>query len=153
MKFQQCPWCQSFLTEEDESPYGICQNCNEQLGQVPHFDLKKYPKEFLDELPYGNIILDQEDVVLRYNATEASYTGYDPTKIIGRNFFQDIAPCTDVEEFRGKLIEMRQSKSNMQYVFRFTFNNPNFKILVSVLMTSYSNGYTVLSIRKLQELD
>lgn len=50
----------------------------------------------LDALPFGAIRLDKDGTILSYNMTESKLTGRDPKKVIGRNFFEDVAPCTNV---------------------------------------------------------
>ena len=59
----------------------------------------------LDKLPFGAIQLDRTGIILSYNRTEANLTGRDPRRVIGRNFFTDVAPCTNVKEFAGRFRE------------------------------------------------
>lgn len=154
--FQKCAWCNDFLTDEDEvqKSQAICSTCHKELSSLKVIKIEEISREFLDDLPYGNIILNPDDTVLRYNATEAKYTGYNPSKIEGRNFFSEIAPCTDSPDFKGKLDDFRAIGENGQHLFKFTFDNPHFKALVSILMTYYADsGYTVVSIRKIRDLD
>ena len=47
----------------------------------------------LDALPFGAIRLDREGRILSYNMTESRLTGRDPKRVIGRNFFIDVAPA------------------------------------------------------------
>ena len=49
----------------------------------------------LDTLPFGAIRLDRTGKILSYNATEARLTGRDPKRVIGRNFFTDVARRSD----------------------------------------------------------
>ena len=49
----------------------------------------------LDELPFGDIQMDLEGTVLRYNATESSYSGLPRDRVVGRHFFRDVAPCSN----------------------------------------------------------
>ncbi len=50
--------------------------------------------EEVDDLPYGFIVLDTEGQVLLYNRYEARMSRVAPERVIGQNFFRDIAPCT-----------------------------------------------------------
>ncbi len=59
----------------------------------------------LDSKPYGVIQLDGEGRVLRYNAFESQLSGLNQQKVIGKNFFTQIAPCTGVQEFYGRFKE------------------------------------------------
>ena len=44
-----------------------------------------------------------------FNATEASQTKRAREDVIGRDFFRDVAPCGDVDAFRGRLDALRGS--------------------------------------------
>jgi len=59
-------------------------------------------EEELDSLPHGVIQLDAEGVVLRYNAFESGLSGLSKPKVLGKNFFKQIAPCTDIQQFYGR---------------------------------------------------
>ena len=75
----------------------------------------------LDELPFGAIRLDKEGKILSYNATEAKLTGRDPKRVIGRNFFTDVAPCTNVQSFAGRFRE-GVAKGDMHVIFPYRFD-------------------------------
>jgi photoactive yellow protein len=75
----------------------------------------------LDELPFGAIRLDRSGKVLSYNATEAKLTGRDPKRVIGRNFFTDVAPCTNVQAFAGRFRE-GIAKGDMHVIFPYRFD-------------------------------
>jgi photoactive yellow protein len=75
----------------------------------------------LDGLPFGAIRLDKEGKVLSYNATEAKLTGRDPKRVIGRNFFTDVAPCTNVQAFAGRFRE-GVAKGTMHEIFPYRFD-------------------------------
>ncbi|HET7435988.1 MAG TPA: photoactive yellow protein [Thermoanaerobaculia bacterium] len=78
-------------------------------------------EEELDGLPFGAIRLDKSGKVLSYNATEAKLTGRDPKRVIGRNFFTDVAPCTNVQSFAGRFREGVE-KGDMHVIFPYRFD-------------------------------
>ncbi|TLU71458.1 PAS domain-containing protein [Lichenicoccus roseus] len=47
----------------------------------------------LDTLPYGVIAMDLDGVVLAYNSAESKYAGLGVERVLGRNFFSNVAPC------------------------------------------------------------
>ena len=47
----------------------------------------------LDELPFGVVGLDGENVVELYNAHEERSSGLSRDIVVGRHFFFDVAPC------------------------------------------------------------
>ena len=63
------------------------------------------PEEKLNELPFGAIRLDKDGKILSFNKYEADLTGRDPNRVIGRNFFTEVAPCTNVKSFAGRYKE------------------------------------------------
>jgi photoactive yellow protein len=48
-----------------------------------------------DELPFGLIVMDRLANVIWYNTYESKRAGLDPAKVLGRNFFEVVAPCTN----------------------------------------------------------
>src|ERR1700690_1185549 len=74
----------------------------------------------LDSLPYGVIQLDAEGTVLRYNAYEQGLSGLTKRKVVGRNFFKQVAPCTDVQEFYGRFRE-GVAAGELDCTFRYHF--------------------------------
>lgn len=75
----------------------------------------------LDELPFGAIRLDKDGKILSYNMTESKLTGRDPKRVIGRNFFRDVAPCTNVQGFAGRFRE-GVAKGDMHVIFPYRFD-------------------------------
>ena len=56
-----------------------------------------------DDLAFGVIELDHEFRVRTYNSSESKLAKRAPDKTIGRHFFREVAPCTDVGDFRGRI--------------------------------------------------
>ncbi|HEX8255737.1 MAG TPA: photoactive yellow protein [Thermoanaerobaculia bacterium] len=87
-------------------------------------DLEKIDRmseQELDELPFGAIRLDKEGKILSYNMTESKLTGRDPKRVIGRNFFNEVAPCTNVQGFAGRFRE-GVAKGDMHVIFPYRFD-------------------------------
>lgn len=79
------------------------------------------PRE-LDNLAFGAIQLDRDGRVLVYNAAESEITGRDPQEVTGKNFFTEVAPCTNTEEFYGRFrtgVETGVLNSLFEYVFDY----------------------------------
>lgn len=67
------------------------------LRRIDDFDERR-----LDELPWGVIQLSPDGTVLQYNRYEEGLAGRRAADVIGRNFFTEVAPCTDVQGFAGR---------------------------------------------------
>ena len=80
----------------------------------------------LDSLPQGVIQLDVQGTVLQYNAYEQQLAGLTREKVVGKNFFKQVAPCTDVQEFYGRFRDgVAAGKLHVKFRYRFTFKvNP-----------------------------
>jgi photoactive yellow protein len=74
----------------------------------------------LDTLPVGMIQLDRDGTVLKFNQTESSLARVEKSDAIGKSFFDEVAPCTKVQEFHGKFVEGVQNRT-LHTVFPYTF--------------------------------
>lgn len=74
----------------------------------------------LDSLPFGVIKLDREGKILHYNDYESKLAGVEKSKALGRNFFTEIAPCTDVKAFHGRFKE-GVARAELYETFRYHF--------------------------------
>lgn len=76
--------------------------------------------ESLDGLPVGAILLDREGHVLKYNATESSFSEMRAERIVGRNFFREVVPCTFSDRFQGRFRDVSEGKSPSE-LFSYVF--------------------------------
>lgn len=79
----------------------------------------------LDQLPHGAIQLSTDGTVLKFNEYESQLSNLRKEKVIGKNFFKQVAPCTDVQEFYGRFREGARAKKlheNFRYHFAFKQN-------------------------------
>lgn len=84
-------------------------------------NIDRMNEQELDTLPFGAIRLDHDGRILSYNAAESKLTGRDKSKVIGRNFFRDVAPCTNVQAFAGRFRE-GIAKKEMHVIFPYRFD-------------------------------
>ena len=76
----------------------------------------------IDQLAFGAIQLDGSGTILKYNSAEGDITGRDPSAVLGKNFFKDVAPCTARREFKGRFDEgVKANKLNT--LFEYTFDH------------------------------
>jgi photoactive yellow protein len=88
-------------------------------------ELSLLTAEQLDALPFGVIELAADGTILTYNAGEAELSGRKPEKVIGKNFFTDVAPCTAVRDFHGRFLDLIEHRAvNHEFDFVFTFDPP-----------------------------
>ncbi|MEM8962973.1 MAG: PAS domain-containing protein [Acidobacteriota bacterium] len=78
--------------------------------------------EALEDLPFGAIKLDAEGKILLYNQAEAVLSGRDAKHVIGKNFFTEVAPCTDVQDFSGRCRDgVAAGELDEVFPYRFDF--------------------------------
>jgi photoactive yellow protein len=82
--------------------------------------IRSVSEQELDALPYGVVQLDAHGVILRYNAFEAGLSGLSKKKVLGKNFFTQVAPCTDLKEFHGRFRE-GVAAGELHCTFRYHF--------------------------------
>lgn len=81
-------------------------------------------RDVLRSLPAGVVVLDDEGRVLFYNDEESRLSGRPAKDVEGRDFFREIAPCTDVRELAGVFREAmadpaRPLDEDLELVFPF----------------------------------
>lgn len=63
----------------------------------------------LDALDFGVVEMNHQGIVLRYNATESRYSGLPAERVVGRDFFTEVAPCCNnrkvAERFKEVALE------------------------------------------------
>jgi photoactive yellow protein len=90
----------------------------------------------LDLLPYGIIVVDEEGQVLFYNAREEQIARRRRADVLGKNFFLEIAPCTQAREFYGQFKEaMHRVGAVANFHFHFPF--PEHPREVEITLTSF----------------
>jgi photoactive yellow protein len=73
--------------------------------------------ERIDELDFGLIAMDRRGQVLGYNACESRRAGIARERVIGRNFFVDIGPCTNNYMVAERFHSGEDLDEEMDYVF------------------------------------
>ncbi len=104
-----------------------------------------------DDLPFGVIVVDRSGRILEYNAYESEMTGISRERVLGRNFFHDVAPCTAIKEFEGRFEDFLTSHDTSIEPFEFTFalaKGPQRVSIVFVRLNFDSERATICVARK-----
>gem|GEM_PF-2476124 len=97
-----------------------------------------------DDLPFGAIKIDKDGIVLAYNEYESSMSGRDSKRVIGKNFFTHVAPCTNVEGFYGVFLEIVANKKNeASFSFIFAFHMTPIEVLIDILPDTQDGMYWI----------
>jgi photoactive yellow protein len=84
--------------------------------------IAKLPPGSIDRLAFGAIALDAAGTVLEFNTMEGEISGCDPAAVVGKNFFRDIAPCTDTRRFRG-VFDAGVAAGSLRAMIEYTFDH------------------------------
>ncbi len=102
------------------------QQIDDVLSRVDQMEMAE-----LDALPQGMIQLDPKGNILKFNRAEAELARINRRKQIGKNFFEDVAPCTKVKEFHGRFVEgvaRKELYETFGFVFKFAHGPRNVAI-------------------------
>jgi len=73
----------------------------------------------VDGLPFGVVTMAHDGTVEHYNAAEAALTGLTPERVVGRNFFTSVAPCTNNFMVAHRFDTEAEIDATIDYVFTF----------------------------------
>ena len=106
--------------------------------------LAKMNDNQLDGLAFGAIQLDPNGKILTYNKAEGEITGRNPDDVIGRNFFTEVAPCTNSRAFYGKFKEgVKSGDLNTMFEYTFDYQMKPTKVKVHMKKALVGNSYWV----------
>jgi photoactive yellow protein len=93
------------------------------MSFVPQSFLEQLPaasRALADEQPFGVIQVTDDGIVRLYNRWESGLAGVAPTSAEGRNFFTQVAPCTNNRLVLGKFKD-GVAKGALDAEFNYTF--------------------------------
>lgn len=104
----------------------------------------------VDDLIYGAIELDAEGTILRYNLAETEITGRKGKDVIGKNFFDDVAPCTRSNEFSGRFFEgVKTGQFNAVFEYIFDHQMEPTKVRIIMIKSIDKKSYWLFIKRKI----
>lgn len=92
--------------------------------------LAKLNSAEIDQLAFGAIQLDANGVIQQYNETEGAITGRSPKQVIGKNFFTDVAPCTNTPKFKGAFDKVVKDRGSVMLEYTFDYQMTPTKVKV-----------------------
>ena len=84
-----------------------------------------------DHAPFGIVQVDNDGKIHMYNKYESELAGVAPSSAEGRNFFTEVAPCTNNKLFFGKFkagIEAGELDQKFNYTFTYKMKPTNVAI-------------------------
>ena len=154
----ECAWCGSTILTDPAATadrarvsHGVCVDCLGGLLDVPVTDMHALDADDVDRLPFGFLELTRMGVVRRYNAAEAQLSGLDPNRVIGRDFFREVAPCTQATEFEDRWRELlRQGGGDADFEFIFKFSSGHRLVRIRMIV-SCDGGRNLILVQDLDQ--
>jgi photoactive yellow protein len=94
-------------------------------------------ESFLDQLPIGAIMVDDEGIIQRFNRHEEQLSGFSREEVIGESFFSEVAPCTNEIEL-GTKFRRGISEGNLNIDIEYTFPYPYNRVARDVHIRAFS---------------
>jgi photoactive yellow protein len=85
--------------------------------------IDRLPRAERNKLPFGCVMLDKTGKILEYNMAEASISGVNQEDVVGKNFFLDVAVCTQRPEFYGLFRQAMDNSGFINSIFNYEFQN------------------------------
>jgi len=70
---------------------------------IERIQVQDLTEQELEKLPFGAIQLDTAGRILPFNGFESQISGVSKEQAVGKLFFTEIAPCTNIKESCGRL--------------------------------------------------
>jgi photoactive yellow protein len=93
--------------------------------------LKNLTSAEYEALPFGSIKLDRAGRVTLYNQAESALARRNAQEMLGKHFFEEVAPCTNNAKFRGRLDELIRGgvkSARFDYLFLFPWGSKPVRI-------------------------
>lgn len=90
-------------------------------------------------LPFGAVSLDRTGKILKYNKAEGGIVNREPTEVIGKLFFDEIAPCAKGKRFHGEFLKFATT-GQVNTLFDYEFEYKTSPIKVRIHIKSAADG-------------
>ena len=110
-------------------------------------NLRRMEPEQLDAADFGIVKVDDQGRVLFYNRYESELAGVSPEAAHGKNFFTQLAPCSNNRIFLGRFKRGVQS-GDLDAAFTYTFTYKMRPTLVDVRLYRDDAGNNWVMVRK-----
>ena len=110
--------------------------------------LCQYSDAELNEVDFGIVKVDNDGTVLFYNEYEARNAGVRPEDAEGKDFFTQVAPCSNNRIFRGRFKEgMMKGTLDETFTYTFTYKMSPTLVDVRMLRDERSNNWLLIRFR------
>jgi photoactive yellow protein len=122
---------------------------------MPRDDLSALSAAEIDALPFGYIALSPDGTIRKYNRYEADLARKDPQQVLGRSFFREVAPCTQVKEFEGRFRALASGETpepSLSFDFEFQFRHGRQAVRIGFVRSPLESEI-IVTINRVRRLD
>lgn len=109
----------------------------------------------IDALPFGYVALAPDGTIRKYNRYEADLARRDPGEVLGKNFFREVAPCTQVQEFEGRFrtfVDTEGGEPSLSFDFEFTFRHGTQKVRIGFVRSPLDKE-VIMTVNRVRDVD
>lgn len=90
----------------------------------------------VEKLAFGAVLLDRTAKILKYNQAEGLIAGRNPAEMVGKNFFNDIAPCAKGKRFYGEFLKFANTgQQNVMLDYTFDYKSSPVRVRIHMKNT------------------
>jgi photoactive yellow protein len=84
-----------------------------------------------ESLPFGAILLDRSGKIVKYNQSEGLIAGRNPADVMGKDFFNAVAPCAKGKRFHGEFLKFaRSGQANVLFDYKFAYKGADVSVKI-----------------------
>jgi len=105
-------------TSREGGPQPLLEFDDDHVGER----LRKTSEKHLDQADFGIVRVDDDGAVEFYNRYESRLAGVEPEEAHGKNFFTQLAPCSNNRIFLGRFKKgVRTGSLDERFTYTFTY--------------------------------
>jgi photoactive yellow protein len=113
---------------------------------IERIQMKDLTEAELEQLPFGAIQLDTSGRILRYNRFESKLSGVHKNRALGKHFFTELAPCTNVKEFYGRFQEgVARKRLHEKFRYHFSFKKNPVDVTITLFYSDLTDSIWVFA--------
>jgi photoactive yellow protein len=111
---------------------------------IERIQVQDLSEDELEELPFGAIQLDTTGRILRFNGYESKISGVAKHDAVGKMFFTEIAPCTNVKEFYGRFKEgVARKRLHEKFRYHYSFKRNPMDVTITLFYSDLTQSIWV----------
>jgi photoactive yellow protein len=111
---------------------------------IERIQVQDLTEEELEHLPFGAIQLDTNGRILRFNGFESKISGVAKDQAVGKMFFTEVAPCTNVKEFYGRFKEgVARKRLHEKFRYHYSFKRNPMDVTITLFYSDLTQSIWV----------